>query len=318
MTVDTAAPAPVLRPDWTPSFLKSMRQESDDEADAVADEILARGGAPLVNRAWRLMLSRAAILNDPELAQCPKLQAYLGAAPFLPNGVDYPRLLHGQLFFATWGPLIALGLLTNSLPSSYAAANGVRVIAMTGRLETDTNRRIRETAQILIDALEPHGLDPENAAARGFTTVRHVRLMHAYIRRLLETGYWATEGRNVSGWRRVRAPFYRPSQGAWNRVAWGRPINQEDLAGTLMSFAYLPIVSVRKGPDPDWVDQQGVEAWIYAWTIVGQLLGVDDRLLPRSEAEARELYELIAHDEHKGSPQGRSMTRALVRELEMR
>lgn len=317
MTASTG-PTAVLRPDWTDELLTRMRDCGDDEADAVADELLDRGGPALVNRAWRLMLSRSEILRDPELAECPRLQAYLGTAPFLPDGVDRGRLLRGQQFFATWGPLIALALLTCSLPNSYAAANGVRVIAMTGRLETDPKRRIWETAQILVDALEPHGLDPERAEARGFRTVRDVRLMHAYIRRLLETGYWASHGHNVSGARRVRRPRYRPSQGRWQAECWGKPINQEDLAGTLMSFAYLPVQSLRKGPDRSWLDQQAVEDFIYAWTVVGRLLGVNERLLPNSEAEARELSLLIAGRQHEPSPEGRSVTRALVQELERR
>src|SRR5207244_12288164 len=133
----------------------------------------------------------------------------------LPEWADHDLIRQGQERFKDWGPQIILSLFCASLPSAYAAKRGVQVLALTARLDTDTKRRIMETGQFLVDVLQPGGLDDEGAGRR---SIQRVRLMHATVRTLVK----------------LRA---KQDPSIW-KDDYGTPINQEDLAGTLQSFAF--------------------------------------------------------------------------------
>ena len=79
---------------------------------------------------------------------------------------------------------LGLGLFLSSLPLAYAAHDGVQVLALTAQLETDTKRRILESAQFVLDVTAPGALEPGRP---GYETVRLVRLMHAGVRHLIRT-----------------------------------------------------------------------------------------------------------------------------------
>src|SRR5436190_800161 len=82
------------------------------------------------------------------------------------------------------------------------AAKAVKVLHMTARLETDAQRRVIETAQLLVDVMASGGLSPSGAGKR---SAQKVRLLHAAVRYLIgKSGQWDP--------------------------ALGVPINQEDLA----------------------------------------------------------------------------------------
>ena len=234
-------------------------------------------------------LFRAMVENDevpPSMFPAP-LKAFLHDAA-LPFRVDPAILARGQRVFADHGPEILLTLGCYSLPAAYAANDGVRVLAQTDYLESHPARRLAETAQMIVDVMRPGGLDPDG---RGVRSARKVRLMHAAIRRLI----LARE-----------AP-------AWDTAALGVPINQEDLAGTLMTFAFVPLDGLR---------QLGVrlaaedrDAWIRTWGAVGALMGIEDDLIPRTFEEADWLTRAIHATQirtDEPNPDGQRMTRALV------
>src|SRR5262245_15657081 len=77
------------------------------------------------------------------------------------------------------GPEIIMTLFCYGLPSCYAAAKGVQVLALTTRLFSNPTRRVIETAQMVVDVMAPGGLA---ARGRGIRTAQKVRLMHAAVR----------------------------------------------------------------------------------------------------------------------------------------
>ena len=97
---------------------------------------------------------------------------------------DPDRMDRGSAFFAEWGVELGLGLFLLSLPLAYAAHDGVQVLALTSQLETNTKRRVLESAQFVLDVTAPGGLLP---GLPSYETVRLVRLMHAGIRHLILT-----------------------------------------------------------------------------------------------------------------------------------
>jgi ER-bound oxygenase mpaB/B'/Rubber oxygenase, catalytic domain len=275
-------------------FLDACRTEGDPEGDALAARLFA-GAAPAAADAAapaRRML-RAFVESDvvPDAWSPPFVREFL-AAPLPKPLVPGPVIRRGEQLFATHGPEILTALGTYSLPAAYAANAGVKVLAQTGFLESHPTRRLVETAQMVVDVMRPGGLDP---AGPGVRAARKVRLMHAAIRQLILT---RTEPR-------------------WDTAALGVPINQEDLAGTLATFAWLPLDALRRmGVRVADADR---DAYVRAWGVVGRLIGLREELVPDDAAQAAELSARIQARQVRPAvpnPDGRDLLRALLEMME--
>ncbi len=144
---------------------------------------------------------------------------YLAQSGTLPDWADTKLIQAGEQVFWRYGPELILILYCYSLPFCYAGRNGVQVLALTTRLMSNPARRIVETAQMLVDVMQAGGLT--QAQGRGRRTIQKVRLMHGAIRNLAQ------------------------NSGTW-KAEYGLPINQEDLAGTLMSFSWVALDGLAK------------------------------------------------------------------------
>jgi ER-bound oxygenase mpaB/B'/Rubber oxygenase, catalytic domain len=273
---------------WTDALLDRMRQLGDPVADTPVAAVLGRSGVDAVNAVMRTLVR----VDQPLPEKLPdELKAYLVESQPLPDWADMRRIKRGQQLFETWGVLIVLCLFCASLPSSYAAAKGVKVLHLTARFDTDTRRRAMETGQFLIDALTVGGLDEHGTGRR---TIQRVRLMHGAVRHLI----LARNGQQP---------------GLWN-PDWGTPINQEDLAGTLLAFSGVVVEPmVRLGVQLSAAD---VDAYLHVWNVIGHLLGVRDELLVRDVADAAALVDAIRRRHFKASPEGQELTRALLELLD--
>ena len=90
---------------------------------------------------------------------------------------------------------------------------------------------------------------------------------------------------------------------AWD-TALGTPINQEDLAFVLLTFAYL----IPKGMET-WgrkVPRDQKEAFLHLWRVVGHVMGVREDLMTDNLDEAAALYEQILARNAGGSEPARS------------
>lgn len=269
---------------WDDALLDVKRQRMDPEADEAVRHVIEAGEVESVDALL------AGLVRDDQLVPerfPPTVRDYLLRTAALPEWADPDLIEQGEAFFGEHGVSVILSLFCAALPASYAAADGVRVLYLTGRLRTSPYRRIVETAQLIVDVMAEGGLSPQGDGVRD---AQKVRLMHAGVRRWLLT-----------------------SPGVWD-AAWGAPLNQEDLAGTLMAFT----VGVLQG-----VERLGVtvlpwqeEAYLHAWKVVGALMGLDADLLPADMAAARELTALIERRNFRPSPEGQELTRALVALLE--
>ena len=234
------------------------------------------------------MLQKLVRVDQPVPADLPKeVQEYLVETLTLPEWADMNKIERGQRLFETSGLYITLCLFCASLPSSYAAAKAVKVLYLTAQLDTNTRRRVMETGQFLFDVLTVGGLD-ENG--KGRRTIQKVRLMHAAVRRLIEV-------RN-----KHQPDLWDPD--------WGTPINQEDLAGTLLAFWYVVADPMRSlGVH---VPAEGIDAYLHLWNVIGHQLGVCDEMRARDVADANALVDAIRRRQFKASPEGQAMTRALL------
>jgi hypothetical protein len=267
---------------WSHDFLDTMRSQTDPLADAVIERLFAEGKVDAVN-----LLMRTLVENDdlPSSKLPPYVLEYL-----LRTQEDVPRLepervRQAQELFELFGPEVMMILGFYSLPAAYAARKGVQVLYRTGFLQKRPIRRVFETAQMVVDVMTEGGLEPEG---RGVRTTQKVRLMHAAIRYM------------------IRQDTRQP----WDARELGEPINQEDMAGTLMTFSFVVLEGMKALQIHLTPEQQ--EAWLYAWVAVGRIIGVDERLLPANVAEARELTFLIRQRQVACSQEGVAMTAALI------
>src|SRR4051812_20461308 len=105
-------------------------------------------------------LDRARLRGDPE-AQAWLEQGRpgtpIGARP--PEWLDPVRALRAQRFSEAHLVHITMTLFYASLPTAYATARGPAVLMASGRTTEDVERRVNETARLLLDVLEPFALD---------------------------------------------------------------------------------------------------------------------------------------------------------------
>ena len=227
-------------------------------------------------------------MSDPHVAE------WIEDRPALPAWADPDRMDRGTAFFAEWGVELGLGLFLSSLPLAYAAHDGVQVLALTSQLETNTKRRVLESAQFVLDVTTPGGLFPGNEP---YDTVRLVRLMHAGVRNLVLTDPRIEHTSDESVWPR------------WDD-AWGAPINQEHLLGAMISYS-SSLLHVLDRLHVDY-DATGASDYCHLWNVVGWLLGIDPAVLPLERAEMDDLELLIRARNERWSQAGTDMTKALL------
>jgi hypothetical protein len=270
---------------WTDDLLDRKRLLMDPLADQVVAEIVERNGEESAFRVFDLLIRN---IEMPIEDLPDEVDTFVSETDRLPAWVDWQQIETSEELFLDHGPKFLLFLYYKSLPLLYTDAKGAEVLVRTGRLshkEGDHRiftRRIAETGQFMMDVMARDGLQP---GSDGIRSIQKVRLIHAAIRRFL----------NNRGWDRERL---------------GEPINQEDLALTLMSFSVSPLEGLGQFGIAE--DPQKMEAYMHTWCAVGSLLGVDEDLLPESLAEGQALMEKILDRQSAASEAGRQLAKALV------
>ena len=106
----------------------------------------------------------------------------------------------------------------------------------------------------------------------------------------------------------VRAAMLRRHD--WDAAAWDYPVNQIQLAGTLMLFSLVMLLGSRilgmRFPARDRA------AAFHLWRYVGHLMGVDPALLPVTEADAWRLFWLEGATEFRPDADSARLARALL------
>jgi len=287
----TARSAPVKI--WTDVELEGLRAVGDEAADTAVRKHLQRTGSSprqlMGQIAMRERLARA--------DRSPELEDFLEAPHEVPPFFDKDKVAAGQDLFARYGPEIGASLFCVSLPSGYAGRRGVQVLYRSGWLLTNPKRRVLETAQMIVRVMTPNAFAKRGA---GYRTVRQVRLMHAAVRHLVV---------NDAPGRRGRDNDY---QAEW--PPGEVPVNQEDLLGTVFTFALCPLEALARAGV--FVSDEEADAYLHVWNVVGALLGIDPDHLPQHHAEATVLFDRIRSRQYGACPEGQAMTSALIELME--
>ena len=270
--------------------LQALKHRGDAVADAIADQYLDHLEQP--SKFFRATI--AARYSSPDLMDDDVRNFLQQNPPPLPEWAAQARLRNGAEFFKEWGIQLGLGLFLQALPLAYASEEGVKVLALTSKLEKDTSRRVMESAQFVLDVTTPGALAPGQL---GYDTARHIRLMHAGIRQLIRDDP------------RIPITTDPTVENRWD-PQWGQPINQLHMLGAMLSYS-SSLLHVLDLLGADY-SEDGAADYCLLWNAVGWLLGVDETLLPLERHEMVELETAIQRMTHGKSTEGKLMTDSLI------
>ncbi|MFN8412965.1 MAG: oxygenase MpaB family protein [Anaerolineales bacterium] len=268
---------------WTNEFLDEMRFVADPLADEVVLSIIQSGGLDEFNKLIRHLVNNRDSLPDT----MPKIvRDYFEQTEILPEWVDMEKVVRGERVFDAYGPEMITMLFFVSLPYAYATKKGSHVLSITAELTRHVHRRIFRTAQFIMDVMQSGGL---GASGRGVRSAQKIRLLHASIR------YYIS---HKDQWREE-----------WDS-SWGLPINQEDMAGTLMDFS----VGVMRGLKRSkiFLSPEEEEAYLHCWKVVGHIIGVRTDLIPESVEDAFDLAQTIIERQVGPSTSGKALSSDLI------
>lgn len=185
-------------------------------------------------------------------------------------------------FFEQNGQHVFMCLMLLSLPYCYAAAVDAEVLIMSKRLKNDTEKRLIETAQFVIDVMSADAFEP---LGRGIRSIQKVRLMHAVVR------------------------YHLKKKDIWD-ISKGLPINQEAMAGTNLAFSLIILRGLQKLNISISADQE--KAYMLRWNLIGSIMGIDHDLLFEDIKNSIWLEKRIRSRHFRKSIQGLELTHSLV------
>jgi hypothetical protein len=265
---------------WSDAQLDPMRHQQDPPADALVNDLFAAGEVGAVNQLMKTLSTNDVLPPD---ALPASVRDFLASTAALPSWADPAKIVAGERVFWRYGPAIIANLHCYSLPFCYAGRKGVQVLALTSRLYSNPTRRIVETAQMVVDVMRPGGL---GALGTGIRTAQRVRLMHAGVR--FQIGHYP----------------------GWNAAEFDLPLNQEDMAGTILSFSYILLDGLHKvGYN---LSAEELEAYLHCWNVVGHFIGLREDLMAQNYADAAALAGRISERQFAACPEGQLMASALI------
>lgn len=272
-------------PKWNAELLDSMRWKQDPVADDFLTHVIETEGQPGARQIFDALIHHVGI-DLPNLP--PFAQTYFRETAVLPEWADPELIRKGQELFVDYGPNMLALLFFKALPTTYLPASSANLLIQTGRLSESEDRmarygrRVGETAQFVLDAMTPGNLSP---GGKGIATTQKIRLIHASIRNFMPADQW-------------------------NQDEWQLPINQEDMAMTILTFSVSLIQGLKAiGVE---VSQDRIEAFVHTWKVVGHLMGIHPDLQPKDYADAAEMLEYIVQRNQVETEAGKTLTLALL------
>jgi hypothetical protein len=265
---------------YSNELLNHKRLSGDASADEFIQHVFSDEARKLQLQQW--LGGRCGEKHFDLLKNAYPDSGFISKAGHLPSWAE-PRLMKlGADFFARHSEIIMslLGLL--SLPYCYTAANGAMVLYLSELIRKQTTRRLYDTAVFVWEVMGPEAFGNDGNA---FEEILKVRIMHAAVR------------------------YYTIQSGKWDDK-WGIPINQEDMAGTNLSFSLIVIRGLRMlGYNVSQTDQA---AFMHIWAVVGYLSGLNEDLIPENSKNAQQLDSAIKQRQFKISMHGQELTKSLT------
>ncbi|MBP1822918.1 DUF2236 domain-containing protein [Mycobacterium sp. OAE908] len=219
----------------------------DEPMDSLV-EWMSSAGMPQM----RILFDRAAAEGIDNVPEAPEpLREFFIAVESAPDWVDWDKVRKGQRALRRGGADGMYIARDVSLLGGYQFSGFNKTLLRTGALEKGSNQRFAETMQWAMDVIADGGLTPFGI---GYRSTLRVRLIHAFVRRHV-----------------VAMPDWRSDE-------WGLPVNQTDMAATLVGALIAPPVgAMGMGILPAPGD---LDAIAHLTRYVGWLIGVQDEWLP--------------------------------------
>jgi ER-bound oxygenase mpaB/B'/Rubber oxygenase, catalytic domain len=274
--------------DWNSEYLQAKRLESDDFADKTVNHVLKDSHDKAVLNKLFATLNRnnQALPEDLPI----EIREYFEKSSKLPEWANQDLIDFGQDFYLQNGILICMLLFYKSLPECYTGAKGSLVLLQTAQLDDRSasldklSWRLAYTGTFIFRAMMPNALKPRK---KGIIATQEIRLIHATVR------YYIMN--------RARS---------WDVENMGVPINQEDMAGTLMAFSALVLEGLEMFGVKMTITER--EAYIHCWRVIGHILGVKEEMIPVNTEDALALGHAIINHQMSESQAGVKLTDALL------
>jgi hypothetical protein len=233
----------------------------DEPMDRLLDWMVATGlpqTRPLFDRALAEGVARVPDAPQP-------LRDFFSSVETAPQWVDHELIRRGQRAMRRGGADGMYVARDVSLLGGYQFSGFNKTLLRTGALEKGSNKRFAETMQWAMDVIAEDGLEPLGV---GYRSTLRVRLIHAFVRR------------------------HVGAMPDWRSDEWGVPVNQTDMAATLIGALIAPPAAslgmgILTAPDD-------LEAVAHLTRYVGWLIGVEDEWLPHSFRDGiRVLYHTL-------------------------
>lgn len=235
----------------------------DDPMEALVDWMYAAGISPA-----RRLVNQAIDRGIDSIADAPEpLRAFFTDLESPPAWVDWDLIALGQRVFRRVGADGVYMGRDGAFLAGYVASgiNQTLLRTKSGKSgDTGGATRFAETLQWALDVIE--GVRPGEV---GYRSTLQVRLIHTFVRRGIR------------------------SLEEWQPEEWGLPVNQTDMAATILGALFAPVVStIAMG---HLITLQELNAVAHLTRYVGWLMGVQDRFLPSDSRDAiRKLYWYLA------------------------
>ena len=231
--------------------------------DPMMDDVVAEMSA-LGMRETRPLFEQALVdgidaVDDPP----PLMEAFFRHIEATPDWVDHDQLTLAAQVMQSGG---ADGLYIArdvALLGGYQFSGFNQTLLRTGALTKGSNKRFAETSRWALDVISEGGLQLRGAGYR--STIR-VRFIHSMVRRHVE------------------------SMPDWDNDRWGLPINQTDMAATLVGSLVAPSIGVAGLGLVNSPSEYRAVGHLTRY--VGWLIGVDDDFLP---ADFRDAVRILVH-----------------------
>jgi hypothetical protein len=220
----------------------------------------------------------------------PAVAALLVPLAEPPVWFDRARAARGGRMFLETGVAGGLVLGAASLVTGYLAPGGNKPLIASGvLLRSGASRRLAETSAFVRDVCRPGGMDRDGP---GFAATVRVRMMHAAVRSRLRAGPVALPGAR------------------WQDEAWGAPLNQHDLAATVLLFGWVAVEGLRRlGIHPSESD---VRDFLHLWRGVGQVIGVEPELVSDDPDACKTLSAMVRAIQAPPDDDARALVGALL------
>lgn len=259
--------------------MSRWRSLGDPPADGLVEEIVEKEGGQYVR-------SLMGYLSDFKQLDFKKHNKYFAKfyeeQAIAPKKYNRKEVIRATDFYIQHQQTIGMVLGCFSLPYCYLGEDGARVLCMSERIGQDTYNRLTETGHFLRKVMNYDHWKNEQL----FDIVFKVRILHAVIR------------------------YFTLHSGKWD-MAWGMPVNQEDMAGTNLAFSLIVVRGLRKMGIS--IDEQSERAYLTTWRYIGELLGIIPELLVDDIKSAVQLDKLIAQRQFRSSESGHQLTESLMK-----